>query len=341
MLNAAVPQGLTSCQTVYWLRSASPFTTTDQAKTYFDTASAPNVLKSSNESSIANGVTGASLNVIPEACTSPKTWYYTPVVVQLMHAADSVSVVSSTDTAFYPFGTQIGSYLTIPDQTTKPTICDLLDTPVTKSLKVTVSNYTGRANMLRIIVFDAISGITLYQSSGYPGNGTYTVPASAIPGDFLQSLQLAVMDYNCTSSFSTTSCTSSQMNMSVSRKVVYGAHAAKVTSNCALASAIRVDFAPSGCTKLAVVPATVISDFSVVPNPAASSVALRFNLSLASLMEWKMSDMAGRVIFSGSGAYGAGAHEATLDLSQYARGIYLINLSDGRGVGKRIKLVLQ
>src|ERR1043166_6431930 len=93
-LNAGVPQGLTQCQTIYWLRSSAPFTTATDASAYFDTTSALNSLKSTNESSIANNSTGASLNVIPQSCTNTKTWYYTPVVVQLSHAADSVTYIS-------------------------------------------------------------------------------------------------------------------------------------------------------------------------------------------------------------------------------------------------------
>jgi hypothetical protein len=54
-----------------------------------------------------------------------------------------------------------------------------------------------------------------------------------------------------------------------------------------------------------------------------------------------MSDMAGRIILNGHGAFSGGAHETKLDLQQLARGIYYMTLDNGRGVSERLKLVLQ
>jgi hypothetical protein len=342
ILNAAPPQGLTSCQTIYWLRSTAAFTNIGEAQAYFDTASALNALNSSNQSSIANGTVGASINVTPEPCTSTQTWYYTPVVVQLAHTADSFVYTSTGSTAYvtYPNNVQIGGYATIANQSASPSYCDLLDTPTSKSLTVTVSSYTGRANKMRIYVLDANDEV-LFQSSTLVGNGTYTIPVSAIEGDFMQGMKVVAIDYNCTISGSSQSCTSSQASVSATRKVVFGYRKARVVSDCATSSSTRVDFAPAGCSLLSVLPTAIISGLSVVPNPATSSVTLKFNVQQASQVEWKISDMAGRTILHGNGAYGVGTHVAQIDLSELSRGIYFVNLGNSHGASERVKLILQ
>jgi hypothetical protein len=150
-------------------------------------------------------------------------------------------------------------------------------------------------------------------------------------------MKIIAMDYNCTVS----SCVSSQVTLGASRKQVYGARNTKVVSDCGPASSIQVDFAPTACTQLAVNPATMVSGFALVPNPATASVTMKFNLQQASRLEWKMTDMAGRIILSGESNYGAGAHETLINLQQLARGIYFVNLTNGQGFGERLKLVLQ
>jgi hypothetical protein len=342
VLNANVPQGLSSCNTVYWLRSNAVLSTTADAQAYLDTTSAQNILKSTNESSIANGTTGASLSITPASCNTTQTWYYTPVVVTLPHTADSFSYATTGSTAFMSYNsTQIGAYTNIPAQYGIPTACDLLDTPTAQTLTATVTNYTGRANKMRIIVRDS-NNTVLYQSPAYAGNGTYSIPASSIPGNFLQSLQVLVMDYNCTVSGSSATCTSSQASVTATRKVVFGTQRPlKVANGCPLSPSLRVDFAPAGCTRLAVQAAVLANSLSLVPNPATNAVTMKFNLQQPAQVQWKLCDMAGRIILNGNSAYGAGAHEAQINLHEIARGIYFVNLSDGRGASERVKLVVQ
>lgn len=336
VLQASTPDGLTSCQSVYWLRSKSAFLSLADALAFVDTASTLNVLRSTNESSIANNSTGASLNVIPEVCTSPQAWYYTPVVVQQPKAADSFSYTANNNTSHTNFGTQIGTYVTLPDQSTNPTPCDLLDTPSSRMLSITVTNYTGRAGSLRFIMLDA-TGKMLYQSPGYAGNGTYAIPAAAIAGNFLQGMKIIAMDYNC----SLIACTTSQATISASRKVVFAARSAKSVAACDLGQAIRVDFAPAGCTMLQVSSSPLLSDFVLAPNPATSSATLTFSLQQAAAINWKISDMAGRIISKGNGDYKAGSNAAKINLQHFARGVYVISLSDARTELQRQKLIIQ
>lgn len=342
ILNAAPPQGLTSCQTIYWLRSSAAITNLTEAQAYFDTASAVNALKSSNESSIANGTVGASLNVTPEPCTSTQTWYYTPVVVQLAHAADSFLYYSTGSSTYvtFPNNVSIGGYTTIADQSTSPNYCDLLDTATSKSLTVSVNSYTGRANKMRIYVLDANDEV-LFQSGMLTGNGTYTIPTAAIAGNFLQGMKVVAIDYNCTVSGTSQSCTSSQATVSAARKIVFGYRKAKVVADCAISPSTRIDYAPAGCSMLSVLPTAVISGLAVVPNPATSFVTLKFNVQQASQVEWKISDVAGRTMLQGNRAYGAGAQATQIDLHELPRGIYFVNLGTGHGASERVKLILQ
>lgn len=343
VLTASAPKGLTACQSVYWLRSEAPFASAAAAMGYFDTASTANVLRSSNESAIANGVTGAELEIIPESCNVAKTWYYTPVVAQLPHIADSFSYTTAGSSSFLSYNNvRIGSETTIPDQRSAPAACDLLDEPTLRSLRVTVTGYTGRPNRMRIFIAD-VNGLVIYQSQDLPGNGSYDIPDSLIAGDFLQGMDIVAFDYNCVTNVNTfsTTCVSSQCNVSAQRKVVFGAHPAKLTTDCALGQSIRVDWAPAGCTQLSVAPEQFISGMKVLPNPASSSATLHFSLAQGADLQWIMSDMAGRVILRGGGYYGAGTQQARINLQSVARGIYVISLSEGGANAQRTKLIVE
>jgi hypothetical protein len=343
VLSASAPQGLSNCQSVYWLRSSAPFTSTELAVAYFDTASAANVLASSNPGSIANGVTGAALQIVPDSCTSPVTWFYTPVVAQLAHGADSIVATATANSAFFGANNvRIGAQTSLSDQRGTPAACNLLDPPASRSLIVTVSSYTGRAGRMRIVVADA-SGLVVYQSQSLAGNGSYSIPDSLISGDFLQGMDVAAYDYNCSTSTTTriTTCIASTCVLSAQRKVMYGAQPARLTTDCPLGQAIQIDWAPGGCTRLAVAPLQAMSQIKVLPNPASTSAAIYFTLSQPSSLQWIMSDMAGRIILEGSGRYSSGSHSASIDLQSVARGIYVISLSEGGAPMQRVKLSVE
>ncbi|MBS1614547.1 MAG: T9SS type A sorting domain-containing protein, partial [Bacteroidetes bacterium] len=344
ILNATPPKGITSCQTVYWLRSKSVFGSTDEAKAYFDTASTADILPSANDSSIANDVTGAELHVIPEPCTSSSTWYFTPVVVQRAHNADSIQYTTTGSSSLLSYGSvQIGGKTSLPDQTKSPSTCDLLDTPTLKSLRVIITGYTGRPDRLRIAITD-INDRVMYMSENLHGAGSYYIPDSLINGNMLEAMNILGFDYNCTTSTSNsnvTTCTGASCTVSAFRKVVYGAHPARLTSDCPLSDPIRIVWAPNGCSMLAVQPDQLFSDLKIVPNPASSSARIRFRLAQTAHLNWTMSDMTGRIILNGQGQYAAGAHEEEIDLRSVAKGMYLISLSDGISQTQRSKLVVE
>jgi hypothetical protein len=340
VLQATVPQGLNSCYSVYWLRSSSPFASPVDARTYFDTTQIANVLKSTNESSIANDTTGASLSVEPAPCTSSTTWYYTPVVVRLPASADSIIQTSSTNTNQIVSSVKVGSSVSLSSQVGATKLCYELDTPSVSEIDVTISSYTGRPDKLRIVIQDA-TGLVVYQSPPLSGNGTYTITAPEVEGDLLQARKIIALDYNCRDSSGSRVCTTSNLNVSASRKVVFAAHPARMDIACTHGTPVRVDFAPDACTKLSVTSLSKSSLLSLHPNPASSSVSLRFTLPSTSRLIWKLTDMTGRIISANESTYSKGTHETTLNTAEWARGIYIIQLSGSEGHKEQVKLVLE
>ncbi len=343
---SAAPRGVDfGCQNVYWTRSAAPFANYGEAQAFLDTATV-SVMPSTNDALLSGGTTAAALDVIPAPCTAPITWYYTPVVVQRPHVADSFVYTngSVSNSGFSVYSTTIGAAATVPDQTAARLACDVVDTPTARSLTVTVSSYSGRANKLRIVILDAI-GYVIYESAGLSGNGTYSIPAAAINGDFLAAMKVIAMDYNCitNSTGNTTTCTSSSARVDVARKQVYGAHPLKAApAACGAGTAIRVDFAPSGCTKLAAntaVPAA--PEATLFPNPASGSTTLRFNALVAGSYSWKVTDMLGKTLFASEGTYSTGTHEARIDVRGWAKGVYFVRIGAAGGEVGGMKLVVE
>jgi hypothetical protein len=335
---ATVPQELTSCQSVYWLRTAAAPGTYAVAKAIFDTTQAANILPSSNEASITNGATGATLEVSPpKSCAAKQTFYYTPVVVELPRAAKTISNTAAGSTTITKFGTTIGRSVTLADQTAVPTACDLLDTPASANISITVSSYTGRTNNMRLVIQDG-TGLVLFERFGTPGNGTYIVPASAINGPILQALKVSAFDYNCSSS----ACTSVTASLSAVRNVTYEAHQASINPACAIGTSVKVDFAPGGCTKLSVEPAKAgLSGAVLYPNPASASVTLQFTTTGAGNVQLKVVDMLGRTVHTGQSFLTAGQHRQVIDLRTLAKGVYFLNVSGEQSAAERLKLVVE
>ncbi len=346
-LRAAVaPQGVSfGCYNVFWTRSKALFANYAEAQAFIDTAIYPNVTPSSNDGLIPTGA-AAALDVTPEPCTAPLTWYYTPVVVQVRHNADSF-VYNNTgigNTLQITYGTTIGAYALIPDQSSQPLTCDVIDSPTARSLTVTVSSYTGRANKLRIVILDA-AGNVIYEAAGLPGDGVYNIPASAISGNFLAAMKVIAMDYNCTTSSTGTSttCTASSASVGVTRKQVYGAHPLKAApAACGVGTAIRVDFAPTTCTKLAVnavVPAA--PEATLFPNPANDAVTLRFIAPQAGAYSWRVTDMLGKTLAASEATYSTGTNEARIDVRGWAKGVYFVRIGAVNGEVVGMKLVME
>jgi len=338
ILEAAVPQDLTSCQSVYWLRSSTSPGTYAVAKSIFDTTQAANIVVSTNNGSISSSE-GASLSLSPPVtCASKQTYYYTPMVVQLPQAAHNITASGTGSTAFTHFSSTIGRYVSFPDETTLPTVCDLLDTPSTSTISVTVTSYTGRANNMRLVVFDA-TGIVIYERLGLAGNGIYTIPGYAMAGPILQAIDVLAYDFNCT----TSACTGSTVAVAAVRTVTYGARTLSANPACTIGTSIKVEFAPNGCTKLDVENVQQVSApvAELYPNPASGTATLKFTTTQSGNVRFKFTDMLGRTVMVREATYGAGEHRQLIDVRSWAKGVYFLNIDKGQNSAERMKFVVE
>jgi hypothetical protein len=308
------------------------------AKAIYDTTASANILPSTNSSSISS-TEGAILNVKPPTtCTGKLTYYYTPISVYLPKAAHNISATAGGSAVFQRFSTTIGRSVTLPDEISLATTCDLLDTPTTASISVTVSNYTGRTNKMRIVVQDA-AGLVIYERFGIAGNGTYSIPSYAMSGNILQALKIAVFDYNC----NLTACTGSTVSVNAVRNVVFGARAASASAGCIIGTSIKVEFAPSGCTKLDVEStSTAMADAAeLFPNPTSGMATLKFTTTSTARISLKVTDMLGKTILFREDTYNPGRHQQAIDVRSWAKGVYFLNIGNGRTSAERLKLVVE
>ena len=337
-LKATAPAGITACSSVYWLKSGMPLPAVTDAKNYFDTTQPANVLPSLNAGSLN---TGAVLSIQPPlSCAGPVSYYYTPVAVQLPLPADSFIANNSATQVYSNSGVQVGGYVLLPDQTSQVGACYLTDTPASQSLVVTITNYTGRASNMRLVVQQATDDTALYILFGAAGNGVYTIPASAIRGSLLQGLRITAMDYNCATTSGTFGCTSSQVSVAAARKVVYAGRALGMSGNCSAGASIKVDFAPTACTGLGV-DAVAAVQASLYPNPATHCVTLRYTAATGGRLQMKVTDMVGKTIQSQELAAAAGYHEQVLNVHAWAKGVYFVNLSGDDAPAQSLKLVVE
>ncbi len=335
-LTATAPQSLTDCQTVYWLRSTVAPTSFAMANAMFDTTNTSNILPSSNESDISGG-SGAILEAKPPVnCVARQSFYYTPMAVQLPRAGRTISATSSGSAAFIQYGSTIGQFVQLPDQTTAPTACELIDSPVSQSIVVTTTSYTGRANNMRIVIHN-FSGVAIYERFGLAGNGTYTIPASAIAGPILQPLQITVFDFNC----STTACSTANVSVSATRNVTYAARPLSASPACAIGTPIKVDYAPTACTQLGLDAEAIVKHAALYPNPASRTVTLTYATRGTGDVQLKVRDMLGKTILSQEASRNAGQHQQVIDVSTWAKGIYLLNISSGSAGTESLRLVVE
>jgi hypothetical protein len=226
--------------------------------------------------------------------------------------------------------------VTLADQSSVATTCDLLDTPTAQNISVTVTGYTGRANNLRLVIQDG-SGLVLYERFGVPGNGTYIIPGSAINGPILQSLKVSAFDYNCSSS----ACTTATAALSAVRNVTYPAHPASINPACAIGTSVKVDFAPGGCTKLGVETAKAGASALLYPNPATASATLQFTATGAGAFRLKVMDMLGRTVHTQQAFLQAGEHRQVIDVRNWAKGVYFLNIGSEQSAAEQLKLVVE
>jgi hypothetical protein len=321
-LSAGAPASLAPCQTIGWMSSPMPISNYADARRFFDTASMQNILSSNNAGSIANGTVGALLNVFaPANCAIPFTRYYTPVVVDMPAPTDSFTVSSSGFSVLNPVGTALGSTATLPSQLTLVNQCTLNDTPASALVTARVSGYNGRSNKLYLVVQDSDYHLLLMQA-GLPGNGTYQLHVPGTTAMALQFLRVSAYDINCPD----LNCIASANSLSLTRKVVRTAQKLKLAEGCNVGTSIRVDFAPSGCTKLAVAP-YYRQPLLVYPNPATGIVTIEFYAPDYQNIAIHITDIAGKTINAQEVAYSAGIQKHAIDVNHFAKGLYFVNVA--------------
>ncbi len=85
------------------------------------------------------------------------------------------------------------------------------------------------------------------------------------------------------------------------------------------------------CKKLVQVKNSIASDgniFELVPNPSNSSVTINFSRESGEKYSLKIFDNLGRII--SHQIHSSLGKDIVIDVSQYDKGIYLINVSDGK-----------
>lgn len=332
------------CHTIAWLKTAAPVTSYAGLAAAYSTAAAGDVRYSTNEAGI-NQAIGAALTVQPPVtCAAPVTDYYTPFVTRKRRNTLHITT-ASTSSLFYSLGgVQVGGYTVILDQSAQVTGCYLTDTPTTRSLTVTVSGYTGRANKMTLAVMNA-SNQVLYSQVGLAGDGVYSIPMSIFSsaGAALQQLRFRAFDFNCTTvSGGGLNCVTSACTINVERTLHYDSitHAVPLTS-CITGSSIRVDFAPTGCAPMATPEMAKTTVPSLFPNPARQSVVLKFTTAQAGNAVVKITDVTGKEVFSKSIRYNTGAHTEEFNVNEWARGVYFVSLSGAGVSSENLKLVLE
>jgi hypothetical protein len=338
-LSADAPTDLQSCQTVAWLRTTTPIASYSAAQTAFGTATPANILYSTNSAAVTNTVAATLSITSPSPCAN-QSFYYTPFVTRKPKAANNItSTISNSGTVDQDF-TTIGAYATIPNQLASATACDVLDTATTKTLSVTISSYTGRANRLSILVQNPTTGTVWYRADGLAGNGTYSIPLTNAPS-LLDAMVIKAFDFNCSNS---TTCVSSSLSISASRTVSYPAITTpRFEAVCQSGASTLLGFRPDSCISVGVseVIPTAISDVSVYPNPATHTTVLRFNAESGGSSIIRILDVTGREIKTISLDYYTGENYLPISVSGWAKGVYFISLRSNTGDYLNTKLTVE
>ncbi|XZF15840.1 M12 family metallo-peptidase [Chitinophagaceae bacterium MMS25-I14] len=331
-LKASAPQNLSTCQTIAWLRTTTPVASYSAAKTAFAAAADSDILYSTNSSAI-NASNGAQLIVSPpDSCIGAVTYYYTPFVTRKQKAIHTIAD-SATSTAVYKTANNItiGSYTVLNSKAAGA--CDI-DTPLTQTLSVTVTGYTGRANKLTVIIQDT-NNIVLTRVLNLAGNGTFTIPLSGISGGPLQYMYIAAFDFNCSTS---TNCVTSAATIKAVRTVTYDSITRPIfDSSCTAGTSVTVSFAPNACTRLDVTSITPgNTQVHIYPNPASNTVTIAAPPSNNQYI--KITDMVGKTILAKK-AESTGS--TVIDVHTWAKGIYFISVSTNENQQSVYKLVVE
>jgi hypothetical protein len=339
-LTAKLPTSLNTCQTVAWLRTNAAITSYSGAQAAYTAATPSDILTSTNSTAI-NTSTGATLSVTsPTPCAS-QSYYYTPFITRKTKTVNNITSTVSSGSNFMmtSAGAIIGYTVSLSDQSSSVTTCDAVDTPTTKTMNVTVSAYTGRANNLTIIVAGATGNI-LYRKTGLAGNGTYSIPVISTVDNPLQAMSIYAFDFNCSNS---STCTASSLALSVTRTVTYAAIGNNTFAPvCAVGKSVQLGFAPENCQPATSLqqPEKMTGYVNVYPNPATKSAVIKFYASSNYSADLKVTDLLGKGILNQSITTKEGDNEVAIDVHSWAKGVYFISLSIDDSY-KNVKLVVE
>lgn len=342
ILTASLPTQLTSCQTVGWLRTTSAVSNYTAAQAAFAVADTSDVMYSTNNTSISNSVSATLSIASPDPCDTFTSYFYTPFVMRKARAAATVTT-TGTNSGVIRGGnnTAIGSYVILADQTSQSPACNPMDTPSVRTLAVTITGYTGRANNLTITVINDDDKM-VHRKMDYAGNGTYNI---TIDNDeyLLKPFAISAFDYNCANS---NSCVSSSVNISVTRTVTYPAQTDKyMDSSCVVGKSVLLSFAPDSCTSIntAVSNTAYNNNVKLYPNPTSGIALLEFHSAAQGQGMIKVTDMVGRTVKATPIQHNAGLNRTIIDLKEQPAGTYLVYLSyeDGKLNTKPMKLVIE
>jgi hypothetical protein len=339
-LTTKLPTNLGSCQTVAWLRTNAAITSYSAAQAAYTVAAPTDIITSTNSTAI-NTSTAATLSVTSPTPCALQSYYYTPFVTRKAKALNNITTTVNSGSIFYMTNTStpMGYSVSLSDQSTSLGSCDLLDTPVTKTLNVTVSSYTGRTNNMTIVVVDASNNL-LYRKTGLAGNGTYSIPIITTMDNPLQAMDVAAFDFNCSNS---TTCVSSSLSMSVTRTVTYAAIPANTFGAvCAVGKSVQLGFAPENCQPATSLeqPENNIGYMNVYPNPATKAAVIKFYAPSNNSADLKITDLLGKTVLSQYIAYKEGDNELSIDVHNWAKGIYFIALPVDASY-KNVKIIIE
>jgi hypothetical protein len=77
---------------------------------------------------------------------------------------------------------------------------------------------------------------------------------------------------------------------------------------------------------------------TVYPNPASNNAVIQFHTSKTTKYQLKLTDISGKVLQTKTGVTNNGENKIMLNVSKYAQGIYLINLTDEEHGKRMLKL---
>jgi hypothetical protein len=152
------------------------------------------VFFSDNATSVNNGTAASYTATTPATCPGGTTYYFTPFITQKPKAVNNITQsINDASNVTGNGGVFIGRFATLASVASSVSACDLKFTPTNQHLSIVVSNYTGRANNMVIVIRNAFN-VDILIEGGLAGNGTYNYYLGNVYGGSLQQLAILVYD---------------------------------------------------------------------------------------------------------------------------------------------------